>query len=270
MHTRLRALCLSGVFMIAALPVFADSLYSRLNGIDERDRRQLINRGAIKQDLDSWRDVELIPRHELSGDIEDHLRDARPNVLSETLILIRRGITDAEYLELYNSLRRVSELDGIEYYNPEKDKWHPLFTSSFRIPDEDSDRRLADPVVQTMPQRDRILVRQGLPPFGETVSRYTYTNRHGAVHFSGENLTRITYRGFPVVGPREMITHFLIIRERNYLLVYGVGGAQVFNFLGLLSGVIENSFTSRTTGLFDWYTEQYLEPLRDGELSAAD
>jgi hypothetical protein len=269
MHIRLRALTLLSVFIISALPVFADSLYSRLDGIDDGDRRRLINRGAIKKDLDSWRDVELIPNHELSEDIEDHLRDARPNVLSETLILIRRGVTDAEYLELYNSLRRVSELDGIEYYNPEKDKWHPLFTSSFRVPDEESDRRLPDPVVTTIPQRDRILVRQGLPPFGETVSRYTYTSRHEAVHFHGENLTRITYRGFPVVGPEEMITHFLLIRESNYLLVYGVGGAQVFNFLGLLSGVIENSFTSRTTGLFDWYSQEYLEPLRHGEISGS-
>jgi hypothetical protein len=121
-------------------------------------------------------------------------------------------------------------------------------------------------VVERIPPRDEILVRQGLPPFGETVSRYTYVRDDDALRFSGENLTRITYKGFPVVGPKEMTTNFLLIRESDYLLVYGAGGARVFNFLGLLSGVIENSFTSRTTGLFDWYSKNYLDPLREGEL----
>jgi hypothetical protein len=218
--------------------------------------------GAVKRDLDSWRDADLIPRHPLAERIEDRLSSARPNVLTETLVLVRRGVTDEEYLTLYNSLRRVSELAEIEYYNPEKDKWHPLFNASYRVSSKDSDSPLPDPVVRRIPRKEDILVRQELPPFGETVSRYSYTARDGAVHFSGRNLSRITYRGFPVVGEDDMVTQFLLIREDDYLLVYGVGGARVFNFLGLLSGVIDNSFTSRTTGLFDWYSEQYLAPLR--------
>lgn len=267
MHNRLLAALSLGVFIITANPGFADTLDSRLDDVDRDTRTELLDSGAVKRDLDSWRDAELIPRHPLSERIEDRLSSARPNVLSETLILVRRGVSDEEYLALYNSLRRVSALSDIEYYNPEKDKWHPLFDSSHRIPEENSDRSLPDPVVARIPSQDEILVRQGLPPFGETVSRYTYTARDGAFHFSGRNLSRITYRGFPVVGDGDMVTQFLLIREDDYMLVYGVGGARVFNFLGLLSGVIDNSFTSRTTGLFDWYTEQYLAPLREGELN---
>ncbi|MFP4232571.1 MAG: DUF6675 family protein, partial [Spirochaetaceae bacterium] len=260
------ALSLGALFIGQAAAAGAEPLSSRISHLDRDARRELFDTGAVKRELDSWRDAGLIPEHPLSEAIEDRLSSARPNVLSETLILVRRGISDTEHLKLYNSLRRVSELSDIEYYNPEKDKWHPLFDSSYRIPDENSDSRLDDPVVESIPGEDEILVRQGLPPFGETVSRYTYTSREEALHFSGQNLTRVTYRGFPVVGTDDMVTQFLLIREDDYLLVYGVGGARVFNAFGLLSGVIENSFSSRTTGLFDWYTEHYLEPLRDGEL----
>jgi len=260
---------LAGLLLVTAAPAPSQELGSLLRPLDRGRREAVLDTNSIKRDLDSWRDVALLPAHPYADDIRDSLRDARPNVLSETLILVPEAVTDDEFLELYNSLRRVSELADIEYYNPEKDKWHPLFDFSHRVIGEEGDTPLPDPVVSRIPRRNEITVRQGLPPFGETVSRYTYHHRDGAFLFSTQNLTRITYKGFPVVGPGEMMTSFLLVRGADYVLLYGVGGARVFNFLGLLSGVIENSFESRTTGLFDWYSRSYLDPLRDGELVGA-
>jgi hypothetical protein len=203
-----------------------------------------------------------MPEHRFADDIRASLKDARLNVVSERITLIDSGITDREFLFLYNSLRRVSAFDEIEYFNTEDEKWRPLFEGSFHVSDPDSTKPLPDPVVEQIPAEESILVHQGLPPFGPSVSRYTYRHIPGTIHFSAENLTRVTYKGFPVVGPGEIITHFLIIREPDYVLVYGVGGAQVFSFFGLLSGKIEVPFESRTTGLFDWYSNNYLEPLQ--------
>ena len=247
----------------------AEPLASRLSTVDRDARGKLLQENVVRRDLDSWRDVSLIPDHPFRRDIRRDVRDTRLNVLSEQLILVDRAISDEEFLALYNSLRHIRDLDDIEYYNPEADVWYPLFDGSYRVADEDSTTPLPDPIADRIPGEDSFLVRQGLPPFGENVSRYEYRHRPGAILFSSYNLSRIKYKGFPVVGPEEMVTHFLMIRESDYLLVYAVGGAQVFNFLGLLSGVIDNSFTSRTTGLFEWYSENYLEPLREGELVSA-
>jgi hypothetical protein len=258
--------CAALVLLLGAPAAWSQSLDELLRPLGRSERQAVLNTNSVQRNIDSWRDVELLPAHPFSEDIRETLGDARPNVLSETIILVRRGITDSEYLELYNSLRRVSELSDIEYYNPEKEKWHPLFDFSYRVEDEESETPLPDPVVTRIPRSDQLLVRQGLPPFGDTVSRYSYRALDNAFLFSGVNVTRITYKGFPVVTPEEMISSFLLIRGSDYVLLYGVGGARVFNFLGLLSGVIDNSFESRTTGLFDWYSQTYLDPLRDGEL----
>ena len=173
---------------------FADTPFSRLTQVEDKYLRELERSGTVKRDLGSWREAELIPQHRFADDIRNSLSDARPNVLSETLILIRRGVSDEEFLTLYNSLRRVSDLADIDYYNPEKDKWHPLFSSSYRVPDKETDTKLPDPLVSEIPESDRFIVRQGLPPFGDTVSRYVYTHGHNAFHFQGHNLTRITYK----------------------------------------------------------------------------
>lgn len=261
--------CAVLLLLISTPAAWSQSLDALLRPLDRSEREALLSANSLKRDIDSTRDVELLPAHPLSENIRETLGDARPNVLSETIIVVPRGITDSEYLELYNSLRRVSELSDIEYYNPEKEKWHALFDFSYRVEDEESEAPLPDPVVADIPRSDEILVRQGLPPFGDTVSRYSYEARGNAFLFSSVNVTRITYKGFPVVAPEDMISSFLLIRGSDYVLLYGVGGARVFNFLGLLSGVIDNSFESRTTGLFDWYSQTYLDPLREGELAGA-
>jgi hypothetical protein len=268
MHKILTPITIALLFLAAASAP-AEPLASRLSTVDRDARGKLLSDNLVRRDLDSWRDVSLIPDHPFRRQIRDDIKDARLNVLSEQLILVDRAISDEEFLALYNSLRHVRDLDDIEYYNPEAEVWYPLFDGSYRVTDEESTTPMPDPIARRIPGEDSFLVRQGLPPFGENVSRYEYRHRAGAILFSSHNLTRIKYKGFPVVGPEEMVTHFLMIREPDYLLVYAVGGAQVFNFLGLLSGVIENSFTSRTTGLFEWYSKNYLDPLRDGQLVSA-
>lgn len=256
-------------FLVTPALVPAEPLADHLSTVDRDARGELRRDNLVRRDLDSWREVSLIPDHPFRREIRRDVRDTRLNVLSEQVILVDRAITDEEFLALYNSLRHVRELDEIEYYNPEAEVWYPLFDGSYRVNDEESTKALPDSILSDIPRQDSFLVRQGLPPFGENVSRYEYRHRDGAILFSSHNLTRIKYKGFPVVRPEQMVTHFLMIREPDYLLVYAVGGAKVFNFLGLLSGVIENSFTSRTTGLFEWYSENYLEPLREGDLAPA-
>lgn len=258
-----------GFVLLATLVVqalAAESLSQRLSQIPDQHVQELHREMAVHRDLDSWREVELLPNHSLSERVREHLEEAKPNVLSERLTYVEGSLSDEEYLELYNSLRRVSEWSDIEYYNPQKDRWNPLFGRSFRVGSRSSDQALPDPVVSSIPARDEFLVLQDLEPFGETISRYSYTRNRNAFLFVGRNLTRITHRGFPVVGPNEMVTVFMVIREPDFTLVYGVGGANVFNFLGLLSGMIEEPFGNRTTGLLRWYSENYLTPLRRDDL----
>lgn len=258
------------LLFIGTHPLLAESLTERLSGVPSQYVSELRAEQAVHRNLGSWENVALVPDHSLTERVQRNLEEAKPNVLSERLTLIDRGVTDAEFLELYNSLRRVSEWADIEYYNPQKDRWNPLFGRSYRVGSESSDKALPDPVVRRIPREDDFLVLQDLEPFGETISRYRYLSRQSAFLFIGRNLTRITHRGFPVVGPQEMVTLFFVLREQDYTLVYGVGGANVFNVFGLLSGMINDPFKNRTTGLLDWYTQNYLTPLREGELVSQD
>ena len=204
----------------------------------------------------------LQPDHPFAALIEESLASANPNILTESLMLLPFAVSDGEFLALYNSLRRVSDLADVEYWNEERRRYFDLFTTSFCVAGRNDPRRLPDPLVATIPTHEDIYVLQDIPPFHEAVSRYEYRSDGRSFLFSGVNLDRIRYRGFPVVGRENMINHLMVLRGQDYLVVYGVGGARVTNPLGLLSGRIEGPFRFRTMGLFQWYYDSHVQPLR--------
>lgn len=212
-------------------------------------------------------DLQLQPSHPFLPNIQEALASARPNIITETVMLLPFGISDDEYLALYNSLRRISDLANIEYWNEEKERHNDLFTTSFHVASRDDARPQPDPLVPVIPPYQSIYILQDIPPFHEVVSRYDYYSRTlpggEAFLFSGVNLDRIRYRGFPAVGRENMVTLLMVLRGSDYLIVYGVGGARVTNPLGLLSGRIEGPFRYRTMGLFQWYHDSHIRPLRD-------
>ncbi len=166
---------------------------------------------------------------------------------------------------MYNALLGVEDLSYLEYYNPEKDVWHDLFKESYRVNDDEDLERVPDLEVTSIPDQLRIPVLQGLPPFGDVLQTYRYDGvAHGGIdgfRFSSENEWEIRYRRIRVVKEEEMVTYAWVLRGDDYLLMYGIGAAKVFTGFGLFRDRIENSFTSRTDGLFDGLSQNYLDEL---------
>lgn len=223
----------------------------------------LAREGMVRRDFDNHRDLQYLPEHPLASRIELSVGSVRPNVVTEAIMYLDHGVTDEDFVGLYNAFRRVSDLSYLMYFNPEKGKPNELFYESYRVPGPDTDQRLPDPVVSTIPERDAFYVGQEIPPFGYIVSEYEFRSQENAFLFSARNLDRFYYRGVPVLGPENMITHVLLIRAEEYVIAYGVGGARVFTLLGILSGRIETPFEARTTALFDWFNDNHLQPLRE-------
>jgi hypothetical protein len=224
--------------------------------------QELTASGKVSRNFDSHRDLRYVPDHPLSKQIEDSVGSVRPKVLSEALMYLDRGVSDAEFRELYNAFRSVSDLSYMEYYNPDKEVWNELFYESYRIPDPETNRPLPDPIVSTIPREDSFYVGQEIPPFGYIVSEYSFEAEGEAFLFSSTNLDRFYYRDVPVLAPENMITHVRVIRGSDYVLAYGVGGARVFTLFGILGDRIETPFAARTSALFDWFYTEQLETLR--------
>lgn len=260
------ALLIGVLFMTLSnvLPVTAQ-VYSYLGGLSSGARRELMTQHNVSRTHTRARDVELAPEFPGVRDTVRNLRSIGPNIVSERLILVDRPVSDEGLTTVFNAVLGVSGLSHIKYYNPEKETRHDLFGESYRVVDEKNLDRLPDTQVDSIPEYVAIPVLQELPPFGDVLQTYRYESvSHDGVdgfHFSSQNEWDIRYRRIRVVKPEEMVTYAWVIRGDDYLLVYGIGAAKVFTGFGLFRDRIQNSFTSRTDGLFDWLSENYLEQL---------
>lgn len=255
---------LSGILLFVLGPVvvlFGQELSDLLARVPGDLRQELLRNGSVERLLDDADDVALVPDHPLAREFRRALDDTNPNVLSEQLVLVRSDLDDRDVLSLFNSLRQVSELSYVQYYNERTEETQDLFRESRAIADPRSRRVIADPVVSTLPRDERIWVLQGLPPFGEIVSEYRYRSDGRAFLFTGTNDDPLPYRGMRVVKPGNMITAILVIPGEDYVLMYGLGGVKAFMMFGLLDNRIEAAFSGRTNGIFDWYYDTYLAPL---------
>lgn len=232
-----------------------------LGDLDGEAREELGRTGRLSRNFDNHRDLRYLPDHRMTRRLERSVRQVRPNVISEAVMYLDRGVSDEEFLSLYNAFRAVSELSYMEYYNPEKEVWNELFYDSYRIPDPGTNRPLPDPIATSIEGEDSFHVGQEIPPFGYIASEYSFESAGDAFLFSSTNVDRFHYRDVPVLGPERMITHVLVIRGDDYVLAYGVGGARVFTLFGILGGQIETPFQARTSALFDWFYQEHLEPL---------
>jgi hypothetical protein len=252
-------------FFIAPTVSLPAQVAAILDEIPDRARAELLAQRSVSRTHTDAKELELAPRFPGVDEAIDDLRKIGTNIVSERLILVDGPVADEGIVTVFNALLAVSELSYLEYYNRENETWHDLFKESYRVDDEDDLNRQPDLQVQQIPPALEIPVLQGLPPFGDVLQTYRYgAVSHAGVdgfRFSSENEWDIRYRRIRVVKPGEMVTYAWVLRGDDYVLMYGIGAAKVFTGFGLFRDRIENSFTSRTDGLFNWLSDNYLDEL---------
>ena len=174
----------------------------------------------------------------------------------ETLAPELRGISTDEYLlSLYNTLRSVSTLEGIEYYSASRERMRTLFAETWVIKGPDDDTRLPDPLVSTIPRKDTLYIHQKDLTFGENVSRVVYRHEGSALSMSITNETTMRYMLFPLVREGNMSMQMLILPVSEGIVFYGLSTVDVLD-LKVFYKKMRASFTNRLIALKDWFISQ--------------
>lgn len=157
-------------------------------------------------------------------------------------------------LRLYNILRSVSTLEGLEYYSASRGKMRLLFEESRAVADAGRPRDvLADPLVKSIPAEDSIIIHQKDKTFAS--NRSTMRFRAEGESFAAEivNITPMRYKGLiRVADPGNMQTHLIVVPVREGIVIYGTMAARTRDVRVFLERA-RNSFTNRVIALTGWY-----------------
>jgi hypothetical protein len=163
------------------------------------------------------------------------------------------------HLMIYNKLRSISTLSGLEYFSASRGRMRTLFKEAYVIDDPGSQRMLPDPLVDRIPGKETLFIYQQDMTFGENTSEAVYRFSDPVISLSLKNLTVMRYLLVPFIQEKNMQTHLMVIPRGDYLLFYGYIGVKTIKLLGLEKKK-NDSFYNRLKALFTWFKESLTVP----------
>ena len=220
---------------------------------------KLLNGSELRRSVGSGRTPELLPAIPLRERILRETASLGPTIGAEVLLL--HSVNSAELesgpalLKLYNLLRSVSRMKGIEYYSMSWKRMRTLFLESYAVDDPIVRNRLPDPLVEEIPPSAFLYILQKDLNFGQNLYRSEYLYEEGILALRNENLTPMRYLGMTLIPPMQSLTWLVLIPHGGDLLFYGLSCARTGRFLGLEKNA-QDSFYNRLKAIYGWFTAE--------------
>ena len=241
------------------LDLDADAIQEILPAVTEIEADELLYTRTLSLYALDGGSFRLAPVGTEQGVIRRAMEELEPRMAVETVFVtaLPTGFPEgrAGDLALYNLLRRVSTMTGIEYYSASRGRMRIFYHDSYAVDDIDRRLRQPDPVVRSIPRRDTILVFQRDSSFGENVHELEYRYREGNVYISMVNRTLMWYGIIPAIAADKLEVHLWIQRHGDLVIFYGNTGVAVPSLFGIETRA-HDSFHNRLIALFNWFQDQ--------------
>ncbi len=237
-------------FWIMPTPTLsALTLEAALPQLTPEERATLQEKKELVYYTDGAPDFRFLPSIPLSVRVKAYFQGFSPNVGDEALFLLQ-GNTPS-LLALYNRLRAVSTLSGIQYRSSKAKGMRVLFSDVYAVRDLKSKTRLPDPLVQIIPPEDSFPIHLVDANFGSEFYEASYLARDNTIVFGLKNLTSLKYI-FPVIGAERFRLQLVIIPLESELLVYGVAAVEASDIVRSLIH-LPSAFYKRIEALKNWF-----------------
>lgn len=243
--------------LLFLLPVFiiSGSLFAADQLLDEKLRTELYSNGEVKHTF--WKDGSptLIPDIPHKNTILQELAELEPTMSVEVLTSYETGVgnllSEEGLLSLYNTLRSISTMEGIEYFSASRNRMRTLFRESYVIDSPESKQKLPDPLVEYIPAYSSLFIYQHDLTFGKNINSVKYFAYRDHLIMRTSNLTPMRYFFIPMVKVKNIINYFIFIPQDEGLLIYGLSSVHSLSFFGLEKRK-EASFYNRIKAISSW------------------
>jgi hypothetical protein len=227
----------------------------------------LVREGALQRIVYRQKNAvpELSPKTPLGAEMAAFLRKDMADgndlpFISETVYLYekpenRRTEPGADIAAVSVILRSVSRLKNTEYYSHTRKKMRILFEKSYAVDNPRDKNPIPDPVGGSGDGLTVPVLQKDLT-FGEYVYEYRYRCTDTEAAYFSKNLESFWYGIFRLIKPENLRISILVHDLGDYLLVYGLTGADFFSVPGM-EQKLRNSFTSRSDAIYDWFIREY-------------
>lgn len=208
----------------------------------------------------------FLPLNPFKESITEELHGLDPNIGVESLYLLSiPGFlsNDNQILTLYNILRSVSTLKGIEYFSASRGRMRTFIKEAYTVNSFNEKERIPDQTVDRIPLDSKITVFQEDLTFGKGYYSIVYRYSENIINLFMKNLTTLWYGVIPLIREENMHIHIAVFPLDNRILFYGNCGVKTVKFFGLEKTRTE-SFYYRIEALFRWFSDRIKEVYKGG------
>jgi hypothetical protein len=208
------------------------SLNELFPDLTREQRRDVFSATGLKNTF-LRREAPLITPASYSGiDLISAAMQKRPTQLIEALIVIPYRGRTLNKLDAYNAIGRIEEISTYTVYSPSRGGQIPLFERSTRLDNGNRNRPISDPPPATiLPSSETVYILLRDTFFGNTYFRGDLSiNCHG-ITYNLTNNVAVLFTIFPVMRAERFITTLYVEPIREGMLVYGVAGIDIPEFL---------------------------------------
>jgi len=246
-------------------PMTAAELEQIVPGLTAAEAQTLATTGNVTSDYSGSIQARLAPSFAGKSAMIESLASTNATVGIELLFQAPippkfRARTDF-WLQIYNIMRSISTLKGIEYYSDDRNAMRTFYYDAYVIPNPTFvNDRLPDPLVTSIPAESSIYSYHKDSTFGDYAMKITYTSDPGSgnptfVRMAMTNETQMTYSIFPIVQPRHMQMDLVAIPRGNTMFFYGNFVVNTLTLFGLRDRV-DSSFINRVKALYTWFSSE--------------
>ena len=230
---------------------------SRWHGIlPERLAQKLSREGEIRNTLFASGELQILPNGPGADSIRQGYDGSEATISVEYLSedrLPSKHLSSAEYgLRIFNTLRSISTLAGIEYYSASRGRMRTYLYEAYQIegPDDRSPRE--DPIASVVPDKDTAYAYLRDSSLGRYVARVDYGYSGNQFIMTLVNHTKVTPFIITLAQPGELKMHVLLIPSEEHVLFYGLAYVNTGDVFGIAKRK-EESFYNRLKALFAWF-----------------
>lgn len=197
--------------------------------------------------------LKLIPIHPSLAVVKNKHREFASDVMVEGLYLIPypEGAGGID-LNLYNITRSVSAISEVKYYSARRKAIVPLFDKVYRISDMQKKKALSDPIVETIPMYESILMHMKEVNLGTGYyeTQYVYDGESLGIFFKNVSPLRSLIK---IVDRENMLIDIVILPSDRGYLVYGYCAVK-FTFRNLVFNMMDpySAFYKRLYAMVTW------------------
>jgi len=204
--------------------------------------------------------LKLAPSHPAVADIRRSIAEESPDVIVEALFLwklSRSGAAMPDTLTIYNALRSIGSLQGIEYFSASRGHMRLFYEYSSLIKAPDEPTPLPDIAMTAIPRLpETLFARQKDLSFGDNRYRITMSSGSDFVVQSSANLTPMKYKTvIPVAGTGDLNVRVLVLSSDDALVFYAVSSAKATVIPGVRTK-LEASFGNRAAAVYAWFSDR--------------